>query len=218
MKRQQLPAFSLIEVALSLIILGLVTSFIIPLFTSYLTLDAQRRTDQHQQQILASLANYVLRHSRLPCPAHITSTKGEALSQCRHGIGRVPYQTLGLSEKIAKDGHNHWFIYIVNPELTSETIQSLDQSDAKCFCRANNRILTIDQINLPTEDCLAVVLSSAPVPPDSLQLKNSLHNPLIWISRDNLMALYAKRPCQPLQNQARSSTSPRLPISIFKGN
>ncbi len=215
--KKRLAGFALMEVALALIILGVVTSFILPLIHSYLTLEAAKKTEAHQQHIFAALANHVLRYNRLPCPAQ-ESEPGKAPKHCPQGIGHIPFKTLGLPEHVAKDGHKHWFTYIVNPELTSITIQSLDQGGVKCFCQANNRHLTIENVELPDHDCIAFALSTAPVPPSSLQLKNTHSHPLVWISRDLLMANYAKRPCQPLTSQPAPRPSiglPHPPLNLF---
>lgn len=215
--RGRLEGFALIEIALALIILGLITSFILPLMNGYKVWQAQQKTENHHQQIIASLANYVLRTHRLPCPALNQMENGKAQPHCRSGIGLVPYKTLGLSEKIAKDGQHQWFTYIVNPELTSIAIQSIDQNDAKSFCKCRNRALTMEEVDLPDHDCLAVVLTSSP-PPQSLNLKKDLHGRSIWVTRDNLMAIHAKRPCQETASlpPARGIPGPPPPINVFK--
>jgi len=70
--------------------------------------------------VIEALAAYVLAHQRLPCPA--TNTSGDAAAICTvagSNIGFIPFRSLGISEKLAKDGHHHWITYAIQPSLAS---------------------------------------------------------------------------------------------------
>jgi prepilin-type N-terminal cleavage/methylation domain-containing protein len=221
--KRRLPGFSLIEVALALIILGLVTSLTLPLITNLLTLEAQRKTDQHQQQITAALASYVLQHHRLPCPAESPSS-GISLDHChrslRSCVGYVPYKTLGLPEAVAKDGRKKSFLYAVNPELT-EIMVALGDTTSKNFCDVQHSTLTIETIEIPQGDCLAFILAPFAELPISLDFPSPHQFPIFWITRNNLLAHYAKRPCTKSPNRVMSQqtavpTTSQPKLNLFR--
>lgn len=96
--------FSLIELAIAMAIIALVTGgLLVPLTTQV----AQRKTTETQktlEEIREALVGYAIRHGRLPCPATNTSKGIESFvgavgaSACANAYsGFVPAATLGLS-------------------------------------------------------------------------------------------------------------------------
>lgn len=131
---KRLSGFSLIEVAMVLCIIGVLSGIGIPTLNSFLKQQKVRKTEDHLEQILQSLTAYVLTNKRLPCPANPKACDEEAgvsEANCLFTetfIGLVPYRTLGIPEKVIKDGYHNLISYAVNPVLTNSEIKSLNAS------------------------------------------------------------------------------------------
>lgn len=116
---------TLIEVALSLAITGLVAGGTISFFRMYTKHAEMRRTREHQEVILQALGQFLGRWGYLPCPADPAISgrnRGEARHYCSANdelaVGIVPFRSLGLSERVARDGASHFMTYAVDPALT----------------------------------------------------------------------------------------------------
>ncbi|MBW8309684.1 MAG: type II secretion system GspH family protein [Candidatus Paracaedibacteraceae bacterium] len=163
---RRLSAFSLIEISIALIIMGIVASMTIPLLTVQHRLNQQKTTHNHEEQIVAALAAYVLQYHRLPAPA--PSSNGKANKNCEnhtHCVGFVPFTTLGLPEKTAKDGYGNWFTFAVHPTLTKTQARTNDGS-SEYFCKISAHIIKLQNLftnqNIveEKEDPLAFILIS----------------------------------------------------------
>lgn len=133
LSRFSLPGFTLIEISIVMIIIGLLSGFGFPLLTNMLSQEKLNKTTQHQQYVMKALAAYVLVHHRLPCPARPDAPENEqgiAQERCLQNPtlcqGLVPYRTLGLSAHHAKDGFKNWMTYAVNGDLTDRGLQGLN--------------------------------------------------------------------------------------------
>lgn len=242
---RRLSAFSLIEVAIALIVMGIITGFAVPLITSNYRLAQHHKTDNHREQIVAALAGYVLKNNRLPSPALTTQGIGaQFCDRTETCVGYVPFTILGLPEKTAKDGYGNWFTYAVNPKLTNPKDHNIQ--NRVVFCSVSQDIIKIrnihdhHSISVPSNDPIAFVLiSHGPNGSGALtdqgdrteavgleeqnsqptfefvegQAPNFDHQ-VFWITRNNLMAFYAKKPCDeisPSQSSARiQGTRPNL--------
>lgn len=238
MLKKTTPAFALLEIAIALSILGIITCMGMPLINRLQTWQHTRTTKAHQEQILQALGAYVLANSRLPYAAE--NTKGVA--QEGKSVGFVPYQTLGVSEDIAKDGQYHWMTYAVEPKLASQDIVFLQDPGESfdpqmIFCKTTSSgTLIISQcdgksyINDP--DFTAVVIVSHGnsggyyLDNGSVQKVNSIDvhknlnasregkfvtkqiqrneqnvfdDVIAFASRNNLMAIWGKCPCKPIE-------------------
>ncbi len=116
--------FSLLEVSIALIICGIIGGLTLPLLTSQMKRSALLKTRTHQSYVLNSLAIYVDKNKRFPCPADPKERGdgfGKAQLDCSgmKGEGILPFKTLGISEAYAKDGFKRWMTYVVDPDLTS---------------------------------------------------------------------------------------------------
>lgn len=115
--------FSLLEMAMILVILGIIGAVSLPLLTAQISRAAILKTRSHQDYALNAIAAYVEKNKRFPCPAD-PQIKGPdyGLSQihCRgkRAKGILPFKTLGISEAYVKDGFKRLMIYVVEPELT----------------------------------------------------------------------------------------------------
>lgn len=124
--------FSLLELAIVMVILGLICGFSLPLLTVHMTRTAHAKTRLHQAYALNAIAVFVEKNNRFPCPAppHMTGdTFGVALESCRMDKARgiLPFKTLGISEIYARDGFKRLMTYVVEPELTKQQIKPQEE-------------------------------------------------------------------------------------------
>lgn len=131
--RGKLPGFSLMEAAFYLLIIGIAASLTVPLLTASQKLERHKVTQAHQDQIFHALAGYVLKYNGLPEPStpELAGKKGTSCYKQQQGqvcVGILPYQELGLSESIARDGHGNWFTYAMAKSLLTNDARG-HQSD-----------------------------------------------------------------------------------------
>lgn len=238
--KKTIPGFVLLEVAIALSVLGVIAYMAMPLLIKIQQWQQVRVTNAHQEKIMESLAGYVLSNKRLPCPA--ITANGEAQTICTNDtkVGFVPYKTLGIDEKTARDGNHHWMTYAVQPSLASGRISciytdpSLFIDPKTVFCKAPSEgNLTIQSAdNQPcilAPDFVAVVLiahgnsggyvldNGSIQPVESCDVDKALNSgrlgvfttkiqsripgavfddTILYVSRNNLMAQWAKFPCR----------------------
>jgi prepilin-type N-terminal cleavage/methylation domain-containing protein len=115
--------FSLLELSIVLIILGILGGLSLPLLTAQIQRAALVKTRAHQDYVLGAIAAYVEKNKRFPCPAIPQGAGAEyGISQlhCRgqRAKGIIPFKTLGISEVYSHDGFKRLMTYVVEPELT----------------------------------------------------------------------------------------------------
>lgn len=112
--------FSLVELAVVVVILGMLMSFGIKLASTFQDRSFSSTTREKQAAIKQALISYLAQKGRLPCPA--TFTAGTIPSgaenpanggNCVSNPGIVPYQELGLTRDAVLDGWDRFFIYEV---------------------------------------------------------------------------------------------------------
>lgn len=111
--------FSLVEMAVVIVLIGVLMTFGIKLASSFQ--DRAAFTATHNKQILIkeALTSYLAQNSRLPCPADVLSppTGKEnitvATGTCNSNPGIIPYDTLGIPKDTAVDGWSRLFLYEV---------------------------------------------------------------------------------------------------------
>lgn len=129
---RRFSGFSLIEVAIVLCIIGILSGIGIPALNNFIKHQKIRKTEDHLELIFQSITSYVLTNKRLPCPAKPTAVgeeRGISEPNClftEKFIGLVPYRTLGIPEKIVKDGYHNWITYAVNPVLTNTELNFIN--------------------------------------------------------------------------------------------
>ncbi len=176
-KNYKQPGFSLIEAAISLCIFGIVTATLLPLLASYGQNHKKKETEKTIEEALQSLAAYTLFNKRLPCPAQPNS-HGMAAVDCRMPgsfVGVLPFKTLGVPEKKAKDAYGRWLTYAVSPCLTSVELKSINQPKGgtttkdKLFCGVSpsfSGVSVVDEKGAPVvvsgvdSEFIAIVLVS----------------------------------------------------------
>ncbi|MDR0406999.1 MAG: type II secretion system GspH family protein [Holosporales bacterium] len=214
--------FSLLEVAIALMVLGILSNIILQ---STLTMQKRlqvRTTQEHMEMIFASLAAHALRHSCLPPPDKNIIQAGSSY------IGTVPYEKLGMSAFMVQDGWKRPILYIVEEELTKTKALTkeglgITLDTEQSFCDVTKMTLrfnttSFDQNNTDPSAVIAVVLYSAaetavslsrPLNEGSVFDMNKAQMGIVrWVSRDVLMAVYGRYPCHQTGNDTSSSDNP----------
>jgi type II secretory pathway pseudopilin PulG len=142
--------FTLVELALVIVIIGLAVGSLVPFLTAQQASARLSTTKMRQETIKSALINFIARNNRLPCPALASATPGqptygvEAASVAGPPVipcgtatvlgasvrGIVPFRSLGLSDESALDGYNRRFTYQVtmtqtSAALTAETVAGM---------------------------------------------------------------------------------------------
>lgn len=148
MRRALQGGFTLVEIAIALVIFALVLSGFIAILNVQQTSTRISTTQQKQQAIKQALIAYVAKNNFLPCPADpslqpgaanygmsqpnadpavvcsgVTTTNGPATHR-----GVLPFVTLGLTEPDVFDGYHQRFTYIVTSaatKLASSSVASM---------------------------------------------------------------------------------------------
>ena len=250
MKKTSPPdGFSLIEVAIVLIIIGIMGGMGISLLIHQMSLNRHKISHHHHEAIFRSLAAYALRKEGLPYAANPASRKEKfGLAQSSQTIGIVPFKTLGLPESMVKDGYKNYITYIVQEKLCgggSSKLRSTRKTSAKkdgiCEIKAIDaarQSITISDYTFDKGHFIAVALIShgsqghgaflcngtknqkrAPLfgvkeelnahalksgreitlykHPYSTHKDTLFRHHVSFVTRDNLMSIYALNPCKP---------------------
>ncbi len=159
--------FSLLELAIVLVILGIIGGLSLPLLTTHLHRTAITKTRFNQDYAFSAIAAYVEKNKRFPCPAdpQITgSDYGLAQVQCRgpKAKGILPFKTLGISESFASDGFKHLMTFVIEPELAKKGIVLPHERGG--FITVNKEgggtVLAPPQSGEQNPNCVALVLIS----------------------------------------------------------
>ncbi|OJV47107.1 MAG: hypothetical protein BGO28_01525 [Alphaproteobacteria bacterium 43-37] len=145
-----LEAFGLIEVAITLVIIGIVAWTGEKALQSFIKIKEQQTTNARLHDVQEAIRAYVAKHDRLPCPAHPKSNGVEALTNFRCDInpGLIPYTALGLSKNHQVDGASRLILYAAHPSLTAPP--ELDSLHTIKLCEIDNEHgITIHKTNVP---------------------------------------------------------------------
>lgn len=119
--------FSMVEIAIGLIVMGLLLGLTLPVMRLYFDRVQVLKTQENQRIVHGALRTYQQTQNKhnLPCPANPNASgQNRGVADCtqRSQWGLVPYRTLGLPEKLAKDGYNRFMTYVVEHNLTRPNI------------------------------------------------------------------------------------------------
>lgn len=127
--------FTLAEMAIVVLLLGIMMSMGVGLFSSQMTYSAISATRTKQELLKQALINYMRSNGKLPCPSGVSGAippvpTGIELAACTAppvalGYGVPPWATLGLSRDTALDGWGNFFTYRVadiNPAPLASTV------------------------------------------------------------------------------------------------
>ena len=108
--------FSLVELAVVVVIIGMILTMGIKLASSFQDRSAMSLTHSKQLAIKQALISYLAVNGRLPCPASGTALTGKedptpSTGTCNTPIGIIPFQTLQLPRDFVIDGWDRFFTY-----------------------------------------------------------------------------------------------------------
>ena len=134
--RHKQYGFSLVELAVVLVIVGIVITMGLKATMSVLESSTYSVTKAKQEQLKGSLVGFLRTNGRLPCPDNGAGVAtGVEASPCTDGYGVIPWQTLGISRDSAIDGWGNFFTYRVangsvagSKNWTSKTVPASDFS------------------------------------------------------------------------------------------
>ena len=115
--------FTLIELAVVIVIIGLLATMGLSALNVQLASAAISSTKKKQDTIKDALIAYLSKNKRLPCPA-VDNTGQEsrvitnAPANCTGYLGIIPYASLGLPKSAALDGWENFFSYAVSQNWT----------------------------------------------------------------------------------------------------
>lgn len=154
----QQKGFSLLELSVVLVIMSIVISGALTLGTAKTQQNQLENSYEEMQEIQTALKVYLNEYGKLPCPASITLTSGNALygreaTDCSDAsppagltrveypassgkyvrIGGVPFYSLGLPERYLGDSYNNRYVYAVMesaiPAFTSSSVGNIQILD-----------------------------------------------------------------------------------------
>jgi type II secretory pathway pseudopilin PulG len=146
-KRSNSRGLTLIEMAIILVILGILAGMTLPLLSEVTRQRHYRTTQKEIEEIKDALIGYAGINWRLP----FADNNGDGIGDSGFYTGTLPYMDLGLK---AQDAWRNLYIYDVNSSLTSTT-------DKTSFCNALSALSGFPQIQQGaiTTSQAAVVIS-----------------------------------------------------------
>ncbi|MBF0382474.1 MAG: type II secretion system protein [Magnetococcales bacterium] len=166
--------FTLAEVAIVLVIMGVLLSLGISAFTAQKESAALKVTKERQKIIKEAMINFLRINMRLPCPdteANAgTGTMPDGVENCTvtpSSFGILPWDTLGVSRSVAMDGWENFFLYHVstqastNGDLWTTSMAGLNESFlGEIYVRERNSAGTLETITSATAPNAVFVLVS----------------------------------------------------------
>jgi type II secretory pathway pseudopilin PulG len=89
--------FSLLELSVIVLILGMVTVLLLPVFNARLRQRESVSVDSLLERADWALTGFIMAHHRLPCP----DTDKNGMEDCSNETGTLPYKTLGIADAAA---------------------------------------------------------------------------------------------------------------------
>eukprot|EP01035_Chromulina_nebulosa_P029219 gene29219-38706_t len=172
MKKEELAEQEefLIEMALVLSIIGIISAYAIPALLQARTSAKYRETETKLESVIYALAGFIQVHHRLPSPAN-PAAKGQdsGIEQRDLTTGILPYRTLGIQENDAKDGFRHWISYSASLDATADStnksrsfeetqkigLNSYTQDASNSFCYIRPHHIRLDVRNAQGQPMLA---------------------------------------------------------------
>ncbi len=125
-KKRRNTGFSLVELSVVLLVVGLVTATSMQIYNAFAKAKPMRVTLAHQDDVKVALERFLATEKRLPCPALLTlapDAVNAGIEDCSGAagavfIGAVPYATLSIELKKSYDGWHRKLQYAVTQSLT----------------------------------------------------------------------------------------------------
>ncbi len=198
--------FALLEIAIAIAVLGIISSFFLMKFTMTNKLLRTRTMKNNVETCVIALAAYVSEHYCLPKPSdHIPESEY---------IGRIPYKILGINEKDTLDGKGKYLTYAVQPHLTVEFNRKIydDGTPGQCFCE---NLITPGLRSEMGDQIIAFVIDEGGKFPNIISseefiAQNNRHT--LVVTRDILLMKYLHSPpCHaPIQQQRQNAENVAL--------
>lgn len=154
--------FTLVEMAISLLILGLIMA---PALAAYNLYEKNRKIEQTNVAITeatAAISGFRESYGRLPCPAPFDATPGDAdygyedcgatapgIITTNNGgatpdvyIGSLPFRTMNLQERETTDGYNQRLTYAVTANLTDTSTYGATGGGIEIVDEFDNSVIT----------------------------------------------------------------------------
>ena len=165
MRSNKESGFSLVEMAIVVFIIGLLTAGAMSMLRPYLEMSQANLTRKKLENISLALSNFAQVYGRLPCPAapspgaeiygtpRKSGTDGDEVAEHDCGttigsqIGIIPFRALGLDEDQARDNYGNLITYAVSPAMTNDdyTLTNMNSGRVHPMCRTK---LWIDEYNV----------------------------------------------------------------------
>jgi len=131
-QRKRLAGFTLVELAIALLIIGILMSAGLSLATVRRAAAQRDVTQTNEQTIKQALINYLAKYKRLPCPPTSFANGGIASPPppCANVSGIVPYFELGLDRSVVLDGWENYITYVISPNPVAPLIPPVPNTTA----------------------------------------------------------------------------------------
>ena len=128
-RKVRLLGFSLIEVSISLLIVGIISAIGISQLRLMQRMYASQKTQSNIDFVVKALVAYCTSTAlQLPFPSKIDSDIGNQSKSMKNSFGIIPFKSLGIMEKFAKDGNGRWLLFKMNPNFGKSVFESEDKS------------------------------------------------------------------------------------------
>ncbi|MFA6279654.1 MAG: type II secretion system protein [Bdellovibrionales bacterium] len=165
-------AFTLAEMSMVLVIIGLVIMIVFPALTTFRQTMQVSATQSNLQALMRASAAFVQANGCLPCPTPAATTgagfgrvRGDTVTSscgtCSVAEGIVPFVSLGVPTQTAKDGWGRWITMRVDPALTINfgvvpPTALCMAGDTTPLCVTGESRKGLCQANLPSSNRIAV--------------------------------------------------------------
>ena len=128
-RKVRFGGFSLIEVSISLIIIGIISTIGISQLRLMHKIYASQKTQANIDFVIKALGVYCTSKAlKLPFPSKINTDIGHQSEEMQNLFGLVPFKSLGIMEKFAKDGNGRWLLYKMNPNFGKTIFTAEDKT------------------------------------------------------------------------------------------
>ncbi|MDR0695856.1 MAG: prepilin-type N-terminal cleavage/methylation domain-containing protein [Holosporales bacterium] len=115
-RKVYLSGFSLIEISIALLILGIISSVSITQLNLFNKAFTAQKTYSNIDFVVKAVAAYCIANDlQLPFPSHLSINIGVQNEGMKNSFGIIPFKSLGIMEKFAKSGSGQWLLYKMNP-------------------------------------------------------------------------------------------------------
>lgn len=132
---KKMRGFTLVEIMIVLVIVGLIVGAGFSTFGSYMDNAKQAHTKGNLEVTKRALLDYVLVNRHMPCPdADNDGFENRAPTfECSVSKGTVPFNDIGLGVAVTRDDYNNVFGYGINTDATSSVDIADETSSASYF-------------------------------------------------------------------------------------